>query len=101
MNDQINFRGKDSSDYSLMISDGTIGLDCYRLGSISGGTGTECSHTIGNQNISAFLKSLSCTSLDELASMLRKYELGEWNALHAIITSFQTDSFTWTETNWD
>jgi hypothetical protein len=101
MNEQINFTGKDLSDYSLKISDGAIKLDCYRIGSISGGKGTECSHTIGNQNVAAFLKSLSCSSLDELASMLRKYELGDWNALHAIIPGFQTDSFIWTETNWD
>ncbi len=101
MNDQINFRGKDSSDYSLKITDETITLDCYLIGSISGGKGTECAHTIGNQNIPAFLESLSCSSLEELTSTLRKYGLDEWNALHTIIQNFQTDSFVWTETNWD
>ena len=101
MNDQIDFRGKDSSDYSLKIANGTITLDCYLIGSISGGKGTECAHTIGNQNIPAFLESLECSSLDELVSTLRKYELDEWNALHAMMPDFQTDSFVWSETNWD
>jgi hypothetical protein len=101
MNDQINFRGKDSSDYSLKISDGNITLDCYLIGSISGGKGTECAHTIDSKNIPSFLHSLNCSSLDELSIRLRSYQLDEWNALHAMIPNFQTDSYIWTETNWD
>ena len=101
MNDEINYHAEDSSNYSFKIVDGTVKLDCYRRGSISGGSGTECFHTIGNENISSFLESLSCSNLGELSLMLQAYQLDEWNAFHAKVLDFQTDSFTWTETNWD
>jgi hypothetical protein len=29
-----------------------------------------------------------------------KFNLDQWNALHAMIPDFQTDSFVWTETIW-
>jgi hypothetical protein len=101
MNDEINYHAEDSSTYSFRLIDGIIKLDCYLIGSISGGFGTECFHTIGNENISSFLESLSCDSLGDLSIRLRNYQLDQWDALHAIVLDFQTDSFTWTETNWD
>ena len=39
MNDSIDFRAKDRSSYSIRLIDGTVRMECYLMGSISGGTG--------------------------------------------------------------
>jgi hypothetical protein len=101
MSDWINFRADDRSEYSFRIIDGTVKMDCYLMGSITGGTGTECFHTIGAVNISEFLEAMNTASLEELITAIGKYKQSEWRKLHTQVCEHQTDSFVWSETNWD
>ena len=102
MSESIDFRAKDRSSYSIRVIDGTVKMECYLMGSISGGTGTECNHTIGLANISEFLEAMNSASLEELMTAICSYkEEEEWLNLHTKACEHQTDSFVWNETNWD
>ena len=59
MSDTVNFTAEDRSDYSIRVIDGTVKMECYLMGSISGGTRTECNHTIGLEKISDFLEAMN------------------------------------------
>jgi len=100
MSDSTNFTADDRSEYSFRIIDGTVKMDCYLMGSITGGTGTECFHTIGAVNISEFLEAMNTASLEELITAIGKYKHSEWLKLHTQVCEHQTDSFVWSETNW-
>ena len=89
------------SDYSIRVIDGTVKMDCYLMGSITGGTGTECFHTIGLVKIPDFLEAMNSTSLEELMTAIGNYKQVEWSNLHTQVCEHQTDSFVWNETNWD
>ncbi len=102
MSDSVNFTAEDRSDYSIRVIDGTVKMDCYLMGSITGGTGTECFHTIGLVKISDFLKAMNSASLEELMTAIGDYKREEeWLNLHTKVCKNQTDSFVWSETNWD
>jgi len=102
MSDWIKFRADDRSSYSIRTIDDTVRMECYLMGSITGGAGTECNHTIGAVKISDFLESMESASLDELMRAIGKYKKeAEWVNLHTKVCKHQTDSFVWNETNWD
>ena len=102
MSDSMDFRAIDRSSYSIRVIDGTVKMECYLMGSISGGTGTECNHTIGLAKIPDFLEDMNSASLEELMTDIGSYkEEEEWLNLHTHVCKNQTDSFVWTETNWD
>jgi hypothetical protein len=101
VSDSINFTADNRSEYSIRIIDGTVKMECYLMGSITGGTGTECNHTIGAVNISEFLDSMNSASLEKLMTAIGKYKQEEWSNLHTQVCEHQTDSFVWSETNWD
>ena len=71
MSDSIDFRAKDRSSYSIRIIDGTVRMECYLMGSITGGAGTECNHTIGVVKISEFLEAMNSASLEDLMTTLK------------------------------
>lgn len=75
-------------------------MHCYLLGSLAGGTGSECSHTISKKNITKFLKSLKIENLQELKAELSNYMVDDWRRLHHKVIDHQTDSFIWSETDW-
>jgi hypothetical protein len=102
MSDWIKFRADDRSSYSIRTIDDAVRMECYLMGSITGGAGTECNHTIGAVKISDFLESMESASLDELMMNIGQYkEEGDWLNLHTKVCKHQTDSFVWNETNWD
>lgn len=101
MTEPINFSGEDFSEYSVKVTDSAIQMDCYFRGSITGGTGTEGGHTIGSKNIGKFLVAMKIANLEDFKSIIANYQLQEWRDLHAKICEFQTDSWSWSETNWD
>ena len=101
MSESIDFRAKDRSSYSIRLIDGTVRMECYLMGSITGGAGTECNHTIGLVKISEFLEAMNSASLEELMTAIGKYKQVEWSNLHTQVCEHQTDSFVWSETNWD
>ena len=101
MTDSINFTGEDFSEYSVRIKDSEIQMDWYHRGSMTGGTGTEGGHTIGRKNISKFLDEMNVANLEEFKTIIANYKLQEWRDLHTKICEFQTDSWMWSETNWD
>ena len=101
MSDSVDFTAKDRSSYSIRVIDGTIKMECYLMGSNTGGTGTECNHTIGSVKISEFLESMSFRSLEDLMTAVGTFKEKEWLNLHTQVCKHQTDSFVWSETNWD
>ena len=75
MNESIKFKGDDFSDYSVKMVNGSIEMDWYYRGSISGGTGTEGGITVGIENISKFLKGMEFKDLVDFFLELRSVAL--------------------------
>jgi hypothetical protein len=86
--------------YDLEVGDNNIKIECYLIGSILGGTGTDCSHTIGSKNIPAFLSSNGWKSQEDLINQVATYSAQGWKKLHISIADHQTESFIWEETDW-
>ena len=86
--------------YSLELNENEIKLECYLLGSPTGGTGTECSHTIGISKLGDFLSAISIKSIDEVPALLSTYSSEEWSEFHKLVMNHQTDNFVWYETDW-
>jgi hypothetical protein len=92
----------DGGFYTLTIDDSKMKLDGYTMGSLAGGTGTECAHTVGAVKKDEFFKAMEVHNEDELLLLVDTYkEEAEWSKLHSVMTDFQTDSFVWFETDWD
>ena len=90
-----------SGVYTLDIAEAEIKLECYLLGSPTGGTGIECIHTIGPTKLGEFLAQLSIKSLDELFGIVAGYKAEDWSEFHQLVMKNQTDTFVWYETDWD
>jgi hypothetical protein len=99
MTETINFKGEDFSEYSLTIVDGSIEMNWYYRGSISGGTGTEGRITVGIEKISHLLEEVKCTDLSEFLTKIKKYQIGEWQFLKMKMREFSTGSWSWNETD--
>jgi len=100
MSESLRFQDGHFDSYSLTIDADSIKIDCYLLGSITGGTGTECSHTIEGENISRFLESMKLNNAEELRSTSKSFQSEAWRNLHNKVIDHQTDSFVWSETDW-
>lgn len=101
MTNPINFQDGKFDSYSLTLKENLVKIDCYLLGSITGGTGTECSHTIKGEKIATFLESMKIENSKELRIRAAKFSPEEWRDIHGKIQKFQTDVWVWSETNWD
>jgi hypothetical protein len=51
--------------------------------------------------VSAFLESMNSASLEDLMTAIGRFKQSEWLNLHSRVCEHQTDSFVWSETNWD
>lgn len=102
MNKTRTFDFPDGGFYTLTIDDSKMKLDGYTMGSLSGGTGTECSHTVSAIKKDEFFRAMEVHNEDDLLLLVDTYkEVAEWSKLHSVVTDFQSDSFVWFETNWD
>ena len=101
MSKPIHFQDGTFDSYSLTADFNMIKIDCYLLGSPTGGTGTECSHTIKGKKIAMFLESMKIENSKELRLLAAKFSPEEWRDIHGKIQKFQTDVWVWNETNWD
>ena len=101
MTEPINFQDGKFDSYSLTLEEDLVKVDCYLLGSITGGTGTECGHTIQGPKIEDFLSSIGSDTITDLREKVKGYGAAEWQKIHQVIQNFQTDSWSWSETNWD
>ena len=90
-----------SGNYTVEIEDSQVKLECYLLGSPTGGTGTECFHTIGAGKIPEFLSALGIATTTEIPEVLALFGSREWSSFHQLVMKVQTESFVWHETNWD
>ena len=99
MEDVRKFEDEDGI-YRLTIDEAWIKLSCYLMGSPTGGTGTECSHTIGEPAIAGFLSVLNVATPKELLELVESYGRDQWRELHQIAIKNQTESFVWNETDW-
>ena len=91
----------ESGEYTIKLDDNEIKLECYLLGSPTGGTGTECYHTIGSSKLSDFLKELNLKNQQELLVTLSTYQSNQWSEFHQIVMRNQTETFVWHETSWN
>ena len=101
VSEPIQFQDGTFDSYSLTADFNMIKIDCYLLGSPTGGTGTECSHTIKGKKIVTFLESMKIENSKELRLLAAKFTPEEWRDIHGNIQKFQTDVWVWNETNWD
>jgi len=99
MTEPINFQDGKFDSYSLTLEEDLVKVDCYLLGSITGGTGTECGHTIQGPKIEDFLSSIGSDTITDLREKVKGYGAAEWQKIHQVIQNFQTDSWSWSETN--
>jgi hypothetical protein len=101
MTEPINFQDGKFDSYSLTLEEDIVKVDCYLLGSITGGTGTECGHTIKGIKIAEFLEAMGSATTTDLREKALHYQSTEWRNIHEVIQKFQTDTWSWSETNWD
>ena len=99
MNESINFKGEDFSEYSVKMLDGSIEMDWYYRGSISGGTGTEGGITVGSENISKLLEEMGFQDLVDFFAEIEKYQIEEWRFLKQEMRKFCTNSWSWNDTD--
>lgn len=72
------------------------------MGSLAGGTGTECDHIVGAAKWQEFFEAMEIHNIDELLSLVDTYkEVAQWSNLHSVMTKYQTGSFVWSETDWN
>lgn len=83
--------------YSLSVTETDVTMKGYTFGSLVGGTGTECAHTVGAATMAAFLKAMGVTSGAELYENLETFGMNEWVILHQQVSKYQTDTFVWFE----
>ena len=101
MTEPIDFQDGRFDSYSLMLEEDLVKVDCYLLGSVTGGTGTECVHTIEGERIAEFLEAMGSATTADLREKVLYYQSPEWRKIHAVIQEFQTGTWSWNETNWD
>ena len=89
------------SSYTLIISDTELKLDCYLMGSIAGGSGTECIHKIGESNIANYLAEVGVKESEELMTRFEGCDSMELAKMHTTFSKFDTDTFVWVETDWN
>lgn len=87
--------------YNLSLDETLIRIDCYFLGSLAGGTGTECIHQIQGSSIKNFLSAIDSDTINDLGERIKNFGAEQWHTLHGAIEEFQTESFVWDETNWE
>ena len=97
----IEFKGRKFDTYELKLHKNEIVISCYLRGSVSGGTGTECSHTITGKNIAKFLAKMELRNVTGLHKEVKNYTEKNWRKLHTSIMEYQTSSWSWSETNWN
>ncbi|MEI6039529.1 MAG: hypothetical protein WCQ52_07575 [Actinomycetes bacterium] len=86
--------------FTVKIDGSTIKIEDYTYGSIAGGTGTECFHTIDATKSADFYAEFGVKDGEELLTLLSNDKKDDWKSLHALIKKFQTDSYVWVETDW-
>jgi len=94
------FRDKNGDSYELSLRDDQVKLDCYLMGSILGGTGTECIHTINGPKLGDFLAELGAKDSKNLYERVAGYAAKDWQELHQVISKHQTDVSVWEDTDW-
>ena len=99
MSEPIKFTSQKFGSYTLTLENQTVQIDCYLKGSILGGYGTECVHKISGENVSNFLSAIEVSNFPELEAKARKLKSKGWQNLHVQIMDFQTESWSWSETN--
>jgi hypothetical protein len=99
MNESIKFKGEDFSEYSVKMVDGSIEMDWYYRGSISGGTGTEGGITVGIENMPKFLEEMGFKDLVDFFAGIEKYQIEEWRFLKQVMRKFCTNSWSWNDTD--
>jgi hypothetical protein len=101
MTSKFTFNAENKDSYTFAVEGDSVQLDCYLIGSISGGNATECSHTVGISNVPKLLRMTQASNLGDLLEKSRLLDTEGWRDFHHKIMECQTDSFTWSETNWD
>lgn len=97
----FSFTSGSIESYTLTVNPEVIRMDCYTPGSPTGGTGTECAHSIPANSSEFFAEKASKRSVEKLVSKVPSFDLTDWRELHRLISVISTDNFVWYETNWN
>lgn len=100
MSSSHSFQGENGDSYTFILDEDQVKLDCYLIGSIQGGTGTECNHAITGPKILEFFVQMGVKDANEIDERLLAYKAEDWRELHQVIIKHQTDSFVWSDTDW-
>ena len=98
---QIRFLDGKFDSYKLTLEKGSLQLICYLLGSITFGTGIVSLHTISGEKITQFLQAAGVEDLAGLEKKANQLDSEGWRGLHHQVMEYQTDSRSWSETDWD
>lgn len=97
---KVYFKDGSIDEYSLVLEEESVQLNCYLSGSITGGTGTECSHTVDETKLGDFIAAIKCKNIQELEEKVKSYSSGNWKKLHQVIQDHHTNHWTWSDTDW-
>jgi hypothetical protein len=90
----LKHRSSDGKEYTLTISEVDIQIERYSSGSLSGGSDTECGHTVaGIEALEVLLTELSAASLADVFSRAVDYDDEDWKQLHSAIQGRQTSYY--------
>lgn len=97
---EFDFEGMTGEALHITFDNIEVKLSGYHRGSMSGGSGTECSHSIAGPKVATFFSKIKARNAEDLAAKIPAYTPKEWQKLHEIVIKNQTDSFSWTDTDW-
>jgi len=94
MTAKISYKAESGKEYRLKIDVESIQVERYSRSSVSGGSDTECGHTVaGKEAMLKVLDLLSVQSLDELETSAPNFDYQAWEKLHSIAQSNQTSYY--------
>ena len=96
----IKFQGRKFDTYELRLRSDEVEISCYLKGSVAGGAGTECVHTITGTQVTKFLAAIEVKNITSLHREVKNYTEKNWRKLHTKIMDHQTSSWSWSETDW-
>lgn len=100
MSSSRTFGDPGDSAYTLVVDETELQLNCYLKGSIAGGSGTECFHTINATKRQDYLAEVGVKDGVELSARFATCGSQELAQMHSEFMKFQTSSFVWVETDW-
>lgn len=101
MKQVLKFQDGAFDSYELAVEENHVELNCYLAGSLAGGTGTECWHSIKGGDLRDFVREVGVLATLDLPAHVDGFAAEDWKRMHRIVQTHQTGCYTWSETDWD